>query len=194
MFATELQQVWSPIWRRLRGDLASSRRLRDSLRTREILLLTKRLQGEHRAFFNASFDTRLAEARARVDARLALARADAQAHLVQAEKKLSKAFAARVEDSLPTFGSGSQWWVDPIIGLWGQVNFTRWLFLAVQGDVGDLLPVLYSPRMSRHRWESILRAISSSRVDIAFSIWTVQRGFIYNAGEYGLFTGIGVKL
>jgi hypothetical protein len=59
---------------------------------------------------------------------------------------------------------------------------------------GDLLPVLYSPRMSRHRWESILRAISSSRVDIAFSIWTVQRGFIYNAGEYGLFTGIGVKL
>jgi hypothetical protein len=136
MFATELQQVWSPIWRRLRGDLASSRRLRDSLRTREILLLTKRLQGEHRAFFNASFDTRLAEARARVDARLAQARADAQAHLVQAEKKLSKAFAARVEDSLPTFGSGSQWWVDPIIGLWGQVNFTRWLFLAVQGDVG----------------------------------------------------------
>ena len=44
--------------------------------------------------------------------------------------------AKDIEDSLPTSGSGDTWWFDPIIGLRGQINVTRWLFLAAQGDVG----------------------------------------------------------
>jgi hypothetical protein len=43
-------------------------------------------------------------------------------------KRSSKAIARRIEDALPTSASGSQWWVDPIIGPRGQVNFTRWHF------------------------------------------------------------------
>lgn len=37
---------------------------------------------------------------------------------------------------LPTYVSRSRSWLDPIIGLRGQYNFTDWLFAAAQGDVG----------------------------------------------------------
>ena len=65
----------------------------------------------------------------------AKSRADARVHGV-AEKKLTKAIAKELENALPTSKSGSEWWIDPVIGLRGQINITRWLFLAIQGDVG----------------------------------------------------------
>jgi hypothetical protein len=37
---------------------------------------------------------------------------------------------------LPTYVGRSRSWLDPIIGLRGQYNFTEWLFAAAQGDVG----------------------------------------------------------
>ena len=84
----------------------------------------------------AHVEARFAQERVRIDARLAQARANAQARVSQAEKKLSKAIAQRIESALPTSDSGNVWWIDPILGLRGQINFTRWLFLAAQGDVG----------------------------------------------------------
>jgi hypothetical protein len=42
----------------------------------------------------------------------------------------------RIEEKLPTSAASDCWWIDPIIGLRGQVNFTRWLFAAGQADVG----------------------------------------------------------
>ena len=59
-----------------------------------------------------------------------------RARVAQAEKRLSKALSQELENRLPTSRSGDQWWIDPIIGLRTQINFTRWLFLALQGDVG----------------------------------------------------------
>ena len=79
---------------------------------------------------------RLAEERARLDAAEANEVTKAKARVAQAEKKLSKALSQELENRLPTSKSGDQWWVDPIIGLRTQINFTRWLFLALQGDVG----------------------------------------------------------
>ena len=62
--------------------------------------------------------------------------AGVQNRVADAQKKLAKALAKQIEQALPTSKSGDQWWVDPIIGLRTQINFTRWLFLALQGDVG----------------------------------------------------------
>ena len=101
----------------------------------ELSRITKGVRGEFRALLNAVLDARLAEDRAREDARVAQARASAQARVAQAEKKFAKALSRELEDRLPTSRSGDQWRVDPIVGLRGQINFTRWLFLALQGDV-----------------------------------------------------------
>ncbi len=142
---------------RLRRDLARSPRLREAVRNEDISRIAKGVRGEFRALLNAVLDARLvedrarvdarlgedrarvdarlAEDRARIDARLAQARTNAQARVAQAEKKFSKALAKELENRLPTSRSGDQWWVDPIVGLRGQINFTRWLFLALQGDV-----------------------------------------------------------
>lgn len=44
--------------------------------------------------------------------------------------------ADRIEKVLPTSVNQDRWWIDPIVGLRAQVNFTRWLFAAAQGDAG----------------------------------------------------------
>lgn len=51
-------------------------------------------------------------------------------------KNLAKAISCEIEKALPSSVEGGQWWVDPMIGLRCQINLTRWLFLALQGDVG----------------------------------------------------------
>lgn len=42
----------------------------------------------------------------------------------------------RLEDQLPRQIAKSQWWIDPIIGLRAQWNFTHWLYLNTKADVG----------------------------------------------------------
>ena len=44
--------------------------------------------------------------------------------------------ADRIEEKLPKHVEADRWWIDPIVGLRGQVNFTRWLFAAAQADAG----------------------------------------------------------
>jgi hypothetical protein len=128
-------------------------------------------------------DARLAEERVRIDAQ-------AQARAAQAKEKLSKAIARRIEDPLPTFSSGDQWWVDPIIGLRGQVNFTRWLFLAVQGDVGGFgAGSWFAANVTATVGVNITRNIFLETGYPFFYMDRSNNGFIYNAGEYGLFTG-----
>lgn len=106
-------------------DIANGdRRLREALRGR--------ISG-HR--FDASREAikRLikAEAAAQLDPSAAnLAAAEA------AKGDLKKTLAADIGKALPRRYSLSQWWVDPITGLRAQVNFTRWLYLTTQADVG----------------------------------------------------------
>jgi hypothetical protein len=42
----------------------------------------------------------------------------------------------RIEEKLPRHVEADRWWIDPMVGLRGQVNFTRWLFAAAQADAG----------------------------------------------------------
>jgi hypothetical protein len=95
---------------------------------------------------------------------------------------------------LPASASGSQSWVDPIIGLRGQVNFIRWLFLTVQGDVGGLgAASVFAADVSASIGVNFTRNIFLETGYRFFYMGRSDDGFSYNAGEYGLFSGIGVK-
>jgi hypothetical protein len=202
---------------RLRRDLARSRRLREVVGDEDIRRITKGVRGEFRALLNAVLDARLAEDRARIDtrlvedlarvdarlradrsriaARVAQARTNAQARVAQAEKKFSKALSRELEDRLPTSKSGDQWWVDPIVGLRTQVNFTRWLFLALQGDVGGF------GAGSQIAWfasgsigVNFTRNLFAEMGYRYFFMDYEKNGLTYDAAQSGLFIGIGVKL
>ena len=84
--------------------------------------------------------------------------------------------------------------MDPIIGLRGQVNLTRWLFLAAQGDVGGF------GAGSQIAWN----AQASIGVNLTRNIFAEvgyryyymnysHAGALYNAAEAGIFSGIDVK-
>ncbi len=85
--------------------------------------------GAYREFLAATVQAKLAAAQNQLTSAI-------QSRVAQAKQNLSSALADELEEVLPTDFDGDQWWIDPIIGLRGQVNFTRWLFLAFQGDVG----------------------------------------------------------
>ena len=195
----------SDLLARLRRDLASNQLLQDAVRTAEILRAIRGVRGEFRALLNAALDARLgedraridvrlAEDRARIDARVAQARANAQARVSRAEKRFSQALSKELEDRLPTSKSGDRWWVDPIVGLRGQINFTRWLFLALQGDVGGF------GAGSQIAWFAsgsigfnLTRNIFLETGYRYFYMDYVKNGLVYDAAQSGLFTGVGVK-
>lgn len=59
------------------------------------------------------------------------------ASVLQQAKQLGiKKLSDRIEKELPTSVEQNRWWIDPIVGLRGQVNFSRWFFAAAQADAG----------------------------------------------------------
>ena len=152
------------------------------------------MRGEFRAFVDAVLAERLAQERARLDAAEANEVTKAKARVAQAEKRLSKALSQELENRLPTSRSGDQWWVDPIIGLRTQINFTRWLFLALQGDVGGF------GAGSEIAWfasgsigVNFTRNLFAEMGYRYFYMDYVKNGLIYDAAQSGLFMGVGVK-
>ena len=184
----------SDLQARLRRELSSSRPLREAVRTEDILRIAKGVRGEFRAFVDAVLAERLAQERARLDAAEANEVTKARARVAQAEKRLSKALSKELENRLPTSRSGDQWWVDPIIGLRTQINFTRWLFLALQGDVGGF------GAGSEIAWfasgsigVNFTRNLFAEMGYRYFYMDYVKNGLIYDAAQSGLFMGVGVK-
>ena len=184
----------SDLQTRLRRELASSHPLREAVRTEDILRIAKGVRGEYRAFLEAVLDERIAQDRARLGVREADVVARARARVAQAEKRLSKALSQELENRLPTSRSGDQWWVDPIIGLRTQINFTRWLFLALQGDVGGF------GAGSEIAWfasgslgVNFTRNLFAEMGYRYFYMDYVKNGLIYDAAQSGLFMGVGVK-
>jgi hypothetical protein len=59
----------SDLQARLRRELATSRSLREAVRTEDVRRMAKGVRSEHRAFLDAVLDERLAQARTRLDAR-----------------------------------------------------------------------------------------------------------------------------
>lgn len=100
----------------------------------------------------------------------------------------------RIEEKLPTNVDASRWWIDPIIGLRGQVNFTRWLFAAAQADVGGF------GAGSQITWNTqATLGVNFSR-NIGFEagyrymyIDYDKDNFLYNVNMPGVFAGILLK-
>lgn len=59
------------------------------------------------------------------------------AEVLQEAKQLGvDKLSDRIEKELPKSVEQSRWWIDPVVGLRGQVNFSRWCFAAAQADAG----------------------------------------------------------
>ncbi|MEX1119467.1 MAG: hypothetical protein WEB60_11820 [Terrimicrobiaceae bacterium] len=140
-----------------------------------------------RQYIAARAEAKVAAAAGRASARL-------EAAASSAKRRLSKALARRITDSTPTYTSGDQWWIDPIIGLRGQIHFTRWLYLAAQADVGGF------SAGSRIAWNvqstigiNFTRNIFAELGYRYFYVDYENDGFVYNMNSYGVFSSIGFK-
>lgn len=112
----------------------------------------------------------------------------------RAEQKLSKALARSIEDNLPTSYDGSQWWVDPIIGLRAQINFTRWLFLTAQADAGGFgAGSTIAWNVQATLGVNLTRNLFAEVGYRYFYMDYTNGGALYQAGEFGLFTGLGFR-
>lgn len=117
-----------------------------------------------------------------------------QNRLSKAQNKFSRELANTIEDALPTSAEGSKWWIDPIIGLRAQANITRWLFLAVQGDVGGFgagSDIAWN--VSGSLGVNITRHIFAEAGYRYFYMDYSDGGALYKAAESGIFSGIGVR-
>ena len=100
----------------------------------------------------------------------------------------------RIEEKLPRNVEQSRWWIDPIVGLRGQVNFTRWLFAAAQADAGGF------GAGSQITWNTqATLGVNFSR-HIAFEagyrymyIDYNKDNFLYNVNMPGVFAGLIFK-
>jgi hypothetical protein len=111
-----------------------------------------------------------------------------------ARQKLARQLAKDIEDALPTSGSGDVWWFDPIIGLRGQINFTRWLFLAAQGDVGGFgagSQIVWNVQatLGVNFTRNIFAELGYRYMYVDYE----NNGLLYQMNSFGLFSGIGVK-
>ena len=159
----------------------------DFLSDKELSNVFRRVDSQFRNFAAAVAEADIAAAKNQLTA-------DIQNRVADAQKKLAKALAKQIEQSLPTSKSGDQWWVDPIIGLRGQVNFTRWLFLALQGDVGGF------GAGSQIAWfasgsigVNLTRNVFLETGYRYFYMDYVKNGLVYDAAQSGLFMGVGLK-
>ncbi len=117
-----------------------------------------------------------------------------RAAAISAKKKLDAQLSRDIQEALPTHGSGSEWWIDPIIGLRGQINITRWLYLAAQGDVGGF------GVGSQIAWNTQATiGVNFTRnvfAELGYRYMYVdynKNNFLYNMNTYGVFSSIGVK-
>ncbi|MFY8215960.1 MAG: hypothetical protein ACOVMP_05095 [Chthoniobacterales bacterium] len=139
------------------------------------------------SYIRASAAAKAAQVRGTIDASLEAAAANAK-------QKLSKAIAKNIEDVTPTYGAGDQYWFDPIVGLRGQINFTRWLYLEAQGDVGGFsagsqIAWNVQAALGFNFTRNIFAELGYRYMYVDYE----NDGFLYNMNSYGLYSSIGFK-
>ena len=185
-----LERLADPSPRRDRGiqrvraqDRAIVRAI-DRSQLRDVLASAK---GDIRAYIRAEAAARLAAANGTLTG-------DIQDRADAAKNRLAKSISNALEQSLPTHGAGDQWWVDPIMGLRGQINITRWLFLAAQGDAGGF------GAGSQITWNTQATVgVNFTRnifAELGYRYMYVdynKNNFLYQMNSFGLFSSLGVK-
>ncbi|MFV0336976.1 MAG: hypothetical protein ACK5LK_01860 [Chthoniobacterales bacterium] len=171
--------------------------IRDSSTSAKITRIVRELKkysGSYREFIAASVEVREAKAKYQINQATQQQVDQAQQKLAKTKAKLSKELAKKIEKELPTSAEGNRSWVDPIIGLRGQINITRALYLAAQGDVGGfgagsdiawMVQATIGVNLTRHIF--VETGYRYFYMDYA------SDGFIYRAAEAGVFLGAGVR-
>ncbi|MFV0415516.1 MAG: hypothetical protein ACK5NG_04035 [Chthoniobacterales bacterium] len=164
--------------------------IQDSLSADQLYQIVSKLQkndAAYREFLAATAEAKAAQSKNQLTPAM-------QQRLANAKKKLAKALAKKIEQELPTSARGDQWWVDPILGLCGQINFTRWLFLAAQGDVGGFGAASDIAWMAQASiGVNFTRHIFGEVGYRYFYMDYKNDGFIYKASQSGVFMGVGVR-
>jgi len=173
--------------RRLENAAATPRDVKELLPDRALPRIYNLNSGAVSEYISAVSEAQLAAAKNALTTQL-------QERVAKAKKNLSEKIAHALEKELPTSASGEQSWVDPIVGLRGQINFTRWLFLGTQGDVGGF------GAGSQIAWNvqasvgiNFTRNIFAELGYRYMYVDYTNGGFLYQVNSFGLFSGVGVK-
>ncbi len=168
-------------------DLARNEKIRSSLDQNRLRDVLASARGDIRKYIHAEAAAKLAASNGTLTSEIQ-SRADA------AKKKLAQSISSALADSLPLSESVTQWWIDPIVGLRGQINLTRWLFLAAQGDVGGF------GVGSQITWNTQATVgVNFTRnvfAELGYRYMYVdynKNDFLYQMNSFGLFSSIGVK-
>ena len=161
--------------------------IREALKASELRNILNSSRGAFADYIAASAAVKIAAAQGQDTTAL-------QATANSAKKKLDTQLSNDIQNALPTHGAGDQWWVDPIIGLRGQINITHWLFLAAQGDVGGF------GAGSQITWNTqatvgfnITRNLFAELGYRYMYVDYNKNNFLYQMNQFGLFSSIGVK-
>lgn len=173
--------------RRLGPERARELEIRSSLDQHRLRDVLASARGDIRAYIRAEAAARLAAANGTLTS-------DVQARADTAKSKMAKSISNALEQSLPTHFAGDQWWIDPIVGLRGQINLTRWLFLAAQGDVGGFgvgSQITWNTQatIGVNFTRNIFAELGYRYMYVDYN----KNNFLYQMNSYGLFSSIGVK-
>ncbi len=118
----------------------------------------------------------------------------AKADAAAAKKEFSQTLADDIKNALPDSGAGDVWWVDPLVGLRGQINFTRWLYLTTQADVGGF------GAGSQITWNALATlGVNFTRnvyAELGYRYMYVdydKNELLYQMNSYGVMASIGFK-
>jgi hypothetical protein len=98
--------------------------------------IIRAVKSERLALARSTAQLEVAQLQASVNAALQGRVAQAQARVSQAEQKLASAINKQLVSRLPVSASADKDWVDPIIGVRAQWNFSEKWFLAGKSDIG----------------------------------------------------------
>jgi len=189
ILASRLAEMASAVFtNRVVGDIVGQpREIRESLRPEVIRRMLREAGPALREYITA-------QAAAKVAAATGTLTSAIQDRVNSAKKKLTSQLAQNIEGALPTSVSGDRWWIDPIIGLRGQVNFTRWLYFTTQADVGGF------GAGSQITW-NVLAAVGFNFTRNVFTeigyrymyIDYDRDNFLYQMNQFGIFASLGAK-
>lgn len=161
--------------------------VREIVKARELGGIFNSRNGAFAEYIAAQAALRLAEQKGQATSAM-------QGRVDSAKQRLARQLARSIGNALPTYATSDQWWIDPIIGLRGQINFTRWLFLAVQGDVGGF------GAGSQITWNTQAAVgVNFTRnifAELGYRYMYVdynKNNFLYQMNTFGLFSSVGVK-
>jgi hypothetical protein len=131
----------------------------------------------------------------RAAAEVASVRRKAQQAVVRAKKKLANSIEAAIKRTVPEQVSGSESWIDPLVGFRGRLNLTDKFYLAARGDIGGFgvgSELAWNVFGSLgYQWtERFSTELGYRHLSMDYN----NNGFIFDADMSGLFLGMTLKL